>query len=59
LLQKQIGNAEEVKDIRETAEEVADKWVVPLGSGAEQTNGLISGVTRRDFLPRRDGVFSN
>ena len=30
LLQKQIGNAEEVKDISKTAGEVACKWVNPL-----------------------------
>lgn len=44
LLQKQILNAEEVKDIRETAEEVVRKWINPLSGGAEETNGLIYGL---------------
>src|SRR6266852_4307654 len=44
LLQKQIGNAEEVKDISETAQEVAGKWVNPLSGGVEETNGLIYGL---------------
>ncbi len=44
LLQKQIGNVEEVKDISETAEEVTGKWVKPLSGGAEETNGLIYGL---------------
>jgi Z1 domain len=44
LLQKQIGNAEEVKDISETAEEVATQWVDPLSGGKEETNGLIYGL---------------
>ena len=46
LLQKQIGNAEEVKDIRETAQEVAEKWVHPLSGGKEETNGLIYGLVQ-------------
>lgn len=46
LLQKQIGNAEEVKDIRDTAEEVAGKWVNPVSGGEEQTNGLIYGLVQ-------------
>jgi Z1 domain len=46
LLQKQIGNAEEVKDISETAKEVADKWVNPLSAGKEETNGLIYGLVQ-------------
>jgi hypothetical protein len=46
LLQKQIGNAEEVKDISETAKEVAEKWVNPLGGGKEETNGLIYGLVQ-------------
>src|SRR5262245_37541094 len=46
LLQKQIGNKEEVKDINETAEEVAGKWVNPLSGGKEQTNGLIYGLVQ-------------
>jgi len=44
LLQKQIGNSEEVKDISETAEKVVSKWVNPLSGGAEETNGLIYGL---------------
>jgi hypothetical protein len=44
LLQKQIGNAEEVKDISETANEVAGQWVNPLSGGKEETNGLIYGL---------------
>jgi hypothetical protein len=44
LLQKQIGNAEEVEDISKTAEEVASKWVNPLSGGKEETNGLIYGL---------------
>jgi len=46
LLQKQIGNAEEVTDISETAEEVARKWVGPLSGGKEETNGLIYGLVQ-------------
>ncbi|HUQ69049.1 MAG TPA: hypothetical protein VM165_05975 [Planctomycetaceae bacterium] len=44
LLQKQIGNTEEVSDIRATAEEVARQWVSPLSGGIEETNGLIYGL---------------
>jgi len=44
LLQKQIGNAEEVEEISETATEVAGKWVNPLSGGKEETNGLIYGL---------------
>lgn len=44
LLEKQIGNVEEVKDINATAEEVANKWVDPMSAGAEETNGLIYGL---------------
>ncbi len=44
LLQKQIGNAEEVLDISETAEEVAVEWVNPVSGGSEETNGLIYGL---------------
>jgi hypothetical protein len=46
LLQKQIGNAEEVDDIRETADEVAQKWVSPLSGGTEEINGLIYGLVQ-------------
>ncbi len=44
LLQKQIGNAEEVNDIRVTAEEVVGNWVDPLSGGKEEINGLIYGL---------------
>lgn len=46
LLQKQIGNAEEVKDISVTADEVAQKWVNPVSGGKEETNGLIYGLVQ-------------
>lgn len=46
LLQKQIGNAEEVKEISDTAAEVANKWVNPLSGGREETNGLIYGLVQ-------------
>lgn len=44
LLQKQIGNPEEVRDIRNTAEEVAEEWVDPLSGGKEEVNGLVYGL---------------
>ena len=46
LLQKQIGNPEEVDEIRETAKEVVRKWVDPLSGGKEETNGLIYGLVQ-------------
>jgi len=46
LMQKQIGNAEEVEDIRETAMEVVGKWVNPLSGGKAETNGLIYGLVQ-------------
>ncbi|HEX3657774.1 MAG TPA: Z1 domain-containing protein [Pirellulales bacterium] len=46
LLQKQIGNAEEVKDINVTADEVALRWVNPVSGGKEETNGLIYGLVQ-------------
>lgn len=46
LLQKQIGNSEEVNDISATAREVASKWVDPLSGGKEDTNGLIYGLVQ-------------
>ncbi len=46
LLQKQIGNADEVKEISETAAEVVSKWVNPLSGGKEETNGLIYGLVQ-------------
>ncbi len=44
LLRKQIGNEEEVRDVSETADEVAGKWVNPVSGGKEETNGLIYGL---------------
>src|SRR5687767_11239148 len=44
LLQKQIGNPEEVQEIGDTAAEVARNWVAPLSGGKEETNGLIYGL---------------
>jgi hypothetical protein len=41
LLEKQIGNAQEVRDIDATAKEVAIRWVNPLSGGQEETNGLV------------------
>ena len=46
LLQKQIGNQEEVKEIEDTAREVAEEWVDPLSGGKEETNGLIYGLVQ-------------
>lgn len=46
LLQTQIQNVEEVKEIREAAEEVAKKWVAPLSGGKEEVNGLIYGLVQ-------------
>lgn len=46
LLEKQIGNKEEVKEISETAEKVAEQWVNPLSGGREETNGLIYGLVQ-------------
>lgn len=46
LLQKQIGNTEEVKDIGITANEVARQWVDPVSGGKEETNGLIYGLVQ-------------
>lgn len=46
LLRTQIGNTEEVTEIRETAKEVAKKWVEPLSGGKEEINGLIYGLVQ-------------
>lgn len=46
LLKLQIGNDQEVKEISDTALEVAKKWVKPLSGGKEQTNGLIYGYVQ-------------
>src|SRR5258708_29362676 len=46
LLQKQIGNNQEVQDISKTAKEVVGKWVNPLSGGKAETNGLIYGLVQ-------------
>ncbi len=46
LLQKQIGNNEEVQEIKNTAAEVVGKWVKPTGEAKEETNGLIYGLVQ-------------
>ena len=46
LLQTQIRNANEVQEIRETAEAVLQKWVNPLSGGKEEINGLIYGLVQ-------------
>ena len=46
LLQKQIGNDEEVRDIAKTAKEVVGKWVNPVGASKEETNGLVYGLVQ-------------
>jgi hypothetical protein len=44
LLQKQIGNTNEVREIRETAEAVVRKWVDPRSATKQEINGLIYGL---------------
>jgi hypothetical protein len=46
LLNTQIGNAQEVKDINETAEEVLSKWVNPVSGGKDEINGLVYGLVQ-------------
>lgn len=46
LLKKQIGSAEEVSDINDTAKAVVETWIDPLSGGKEQTNGLIYGLVQ-------------
>jgi len=46
LLQKQIGNPNEVREIRETAEAVVRKWVDARAPGKAQINGLIYGLVQ-------------
>lgn len=46
LLQKQIGNASEVREIRETAETVVRKWVDPAAPVVAEINGLIYGLVQ-------------
>ncbi len=44
VLKKQIGRDDEVEEIRATATRVAERWVDPLSSGEQHTNGLIYGL---------------
>jgi hypothetical protein len=46
LLNKQIGNDEEVLDISKTAKEVVAKWISPLTGGKEEINGLVYGLVQ-------------
>ena len=46
LLQTQIANPEEVREIGETDREVVSKWVNPLTGGREETNGLVYGLVQ-------------
>jgi hypothetical protein len=46
LLKTQIKNDAEVDDIRETATEVAGKWINPVSGGHEEINGLIYGLVQ-------------
>jgi hypothetical protein len=46
LLRTQIGNDNEVQDIRKTAREVVSKWVDPLSGGKEAINGLVYGLVQ-------------
>jgi hypothetical protein len=46
LLQKQIGNDSEVKEIQQTAADVVGRWVNPLSGGAEEINGLVYGLVQ-------------
>lgn len=46
LLKSQIGNPNEVADIKKTAMDVAAKWVPPVGSGTANINGLIYGLVQ-------------
>jgi hypothetical protein len=46
LLRTQIGNAEEVQDIDDTAKKVIAKCARPLSGGKEETNGLVYGLVQ-------------
>ncbi|MDE2383482.1 MAG: DEAD/DEAH box helicase family protein [Alphaproteobacteria bacterium] len=46
LLKRQIGNENEVNDIKGAAAEVSEKWVAPLSGGKEQINGLVYGLVQ-------------
>jgi len=44
LLGKQIGNEDEVAEIRECASAVVQRWVDPSGKGPQTINGLVYGL---------------
>jgi hypothetical protein len=46
LLRTQIGSAEEVQDIDDTAKKVIAKCARPLSGGKEETNGLVYGLVQ-------------
>jgi Z1 domain len=46
LLNTQIGNPAEVKDISDTAKKVAREWVDPVSGGKESINGLVYGLVQ-------------
>jgi hypothetical protein len=46
LLTKQIGKSAEVTEIRDTAADVAQRWVNPTSGGKEEKNGLIYGLVQ-------------
>ncbi|MGH6714686.1 MAG: hypothetical protein ACREDC_00710 [Bradyrhizobium sp.] len=46
LLNAQIGNPAEVKDISDTAKKVATEWVDPVSGGKESINGLVYGLVQ-------------
>jgi DNA mismatch endonuclease Vsr len=46
LLNTQIGNPAEVKDISDTAKKVAREWVNPVSGGKEDINGLVYGLVQ-------------
>jgi hypothetical protein len=46
LLNTQIGNPTEVKDISDTAKKVANEWVNPVSGGKENINGLVYGLVQ-------------
>ena len=46
LLNTQIGNPAEVKDISDTAKKVANEWVNPVSGGKENINGLVYGLVQ-------------
>ena len=46
LLNTQIDNPAEVKDISDTAKKVAHEWVNPVSGGKESINGLVYGLVQ-------------